>query len=45
MRVDVHLGSLTKWMLIDTGATELSIPESVADRLLRHEAVEAEGLS
>jgi clan AA aspartic protease (TIGR02281 family) len=44
VRVDVHLGSLTKRMLIDTGATGLSIPEWVAGRLLlRREAVEAEG--
>ena len=43
VRVDVQLGSLTRRLLIDTGATGLSIPESVAYRLLlRHEAVEAE---
>ena len=43
VRVDVQLGSLTRRLLIDTGATGLSIPESVAHRLLlRREAVEAE---
>jgi|SRR5208337_4943050 len=43
VRIDVQLGSLTKRMLVDTGATGLSIPESVANRLLlRGEAVEAE---
>jgi clan AA aspartic protease (TIGR02281 family) len=43
VRIDVELGSVTKRMLIDTGASGVSIPESVADRLLlQREAVEAE---
>src|SRR5208337_3277999 len=43
VHIDVGLGSVTKRMLIDTGATGVSIPESVADRLLlQREAVEAE---
>jgi clan AA aspartic protease (TIGR02281 family) len=33
--VDVQMGSLTRRMLIDTGATSLSIPKSVANELLR----------
>jgi clan AA aspartic protease (TIGR02281 family) len=43
VRIDVELGSVTKRMLIDTGADGVSIPESVADRLLlQREAVESE---
>jgi clan AA aspartic protease (TIGR02281 family) len=34
--VDVQLGSLTQRMLIDTGATSISVPNSVANELLRH---------
>ncbi|RBP14359.1 clan AA aspartic protease (TIGR02281 family) [Roseiarcus fermentans] len=42
-RVDVQLGSITKRMVIDTGATGLSIPAWIAERLLwRREAVEAQ---
>jgi clan AA aspartic protease (TIGR02281 family) len=33
--VDVQLGSLTQRMLIDTGATSISIPKSIANDLLR----------
>jgi predicted aspartyl protease len=33
--VDVQLGSLTKRMLIDTGATYITVTKSVADDLLR----------
>ena len=44
VRVDVQLGSITRRMVIDTGATGLSLPKSVADRLLmRREAVESGG--
>lgn len=43
VRVDVQLGSMTKRMVIDTGATGLSIPTWIAERLLsRREAVEAQ---
>ncbi len=43
VRVDVQLGSITKRMVIDTGATGLSLPKWVADRLLlRREAIESE---
>ncbi len=43
VRVDVQLGSITKRMVIDTGATGLSVPKWVADRLLiRREAVRSE---
>ena len=33
--VDVQLGSLTKRMLIDTGATDITVTKSVANDLLR----------
>jgi clan AA aspartic protease (TIGR02281 family) len=35
VRVDVQLGSMTQRMLIDTGATQLSVPKSVASDLLQ----------
>jgi uncharacterized protein YraI len=35
VRVDVQLGSMTQRMLIDTGATNLSLPRSVANDLLQ----------
>lgn len=42
VRVDVRIGSITERMVIDTGATGLSIPVWIADNLLwRREAVEA----
>jgi len=44
VRVDVRLGSLIHRMVIDTGATGLSIPRLVAERLvLRREAIESDG--
>lgn len=43
VRVDVKLGSITKRMVIDTGATGLSVPGWIADRLLiRREAIRSE---
>ncbi len=44
VRVDVRLGSITRHMVIDTGATGLSLPKWIADRLLmRREAVDSAG--
>lgn len=43
VRFDVQLGSITKKMVIDTGAMGLSLPKWIADRLiLRREAIESD---